>query len=332
LETKRILIIDDDLLVLSTIGRVLELEGFEVDRAETGKEAIEKSNLHSYNLALVDFRLPDIEGTKLLPLLRDPHPRMVKIMLTGYPSAERKNDAFKNNADDYILKPVSVPELLKTINKHLWRQEEHFKLKSPGAIESVHDVLAVVAIGASAGGPKALERVLSKIPDHLPAGFVVSQHMPNGFTKVLAQRLDAMSNVRVREAESEDVLQPSDVLITPGGFNMEVVTGGKVHLQKAEQTPSPSIDVMMNSAADAYGSKTIGILLTGMLTDGVLGMKAIKNHGGITIVQDEVSSAVYGMPKAALEAGAADYSVNISDIPRQITHVLSKIIDGKRDN
>lgn len=332
MEKKRILIIDDDLSVLCTIGRILELEGFAVDRAETGKEAIEKSNLYSYHLALIDFRLPDIEGTKLLTLLRETTPKMVKIMLTGYPSAENQADALNKNVDDYIVKPVRIPELLKIVKDHLRKQENYIELGSRKVIENTHEILAIVAIGASAGGPKALERVLSRIPDRLPVAFVVSQHMPNGFTKALAQRLDAVSNVRVREAEFGDILQTGDVLITPGGFNMEVATGGRVRIQKTQQSPSPSIDVMMKSVAEAYGPKTVGVLLTGMLTDGVLGMKAIKRHGGITLVQDEVSSVVYGMPKAALEAGAADLSVSISDMPNQIVSALSKIIVGRRDN
>jgi two-component system chemotaxis response regulator CheB len=332
LEKKRILIIDDDLSVLGTIARILELEGFAVDRAETGKEAIEKSNLRSYNLALIDFRLPDMEGTKLLTLLRETYPRMIRIMLTGYPSAENKADALDKNVDEYIVKPVKIPELLKTVKDHLRKQEEYVDPTHGRAIENTHEILAIVAIGASAGGPKALETVLSKIPNGLPVTFVVSQHMPNGFTKALAQRLDVLSNVRVREAEFGDTLQAGRVLITPGGFNMEVATGGRVRIQKTEQSPSPSIDVMMKSVADAYGPRTVGVLLTGMLTDGVVGLKTIKQHGGITIVQDEASSVVYGMPKAALEAGVADFSVNISDVSNQIVSALSKIFDGRRGN
>jgi two-component system chemotaxis response regulator CheB len=103
---------------------------------------------------------------------------------------------------------------------------------------------------------------------------------------------------------------------------MEIARGGRVRIQKAEQTPSPSIDVMMKSVADVYGSRAIGVLLTGMLTDGVLGMKAIKDHGGVTIVQDESSSVVFGMPKAAIEAGAADVVAHVSNIADRIVNAI----------
>jgi two-component system chemotaxis response regulator CheB len=128
------------------------------------------------------------------------------------------------------------------------------------------------------------------------------------------------------------MLQPGDALIAPGGYNMAVAKDRRIRLEKAEQIPAPSIDTMMKSIAGAYGSRTIGVLLTGMLTDGVLGMKAIKEHGGITIVQDEASSVVYGMPKAALEAGAADHVVNISEIPNQIINAFARIAKSRQDN
>jgi len=190
----------------------------------------------------------------------------------------------------------------------------------------------VVAIGASAGGPSALENVLSKIPDGLFAAFVISQHMPNGFTKAFAVRLAEISKLKVREAEDGHVLQVGDVLIAPAGYNMEISRGGRIQLSKAEpNVASPSIDSMMRSVANAYGSRSIGVLLTGMLTDGVIGMKTIKDRGGITIVQDEASSLVYGMPKAAVEAGAAQYIADISDIPSKIVTALT-IKNGRKNS
>jgi two-component system chemotaxis response regulator CheB len=333
LEQKRILVVDDDQAVLKPITRILELQGYTVDTAETGKEAIEKSNLNIYNLALVDVRLPDMEGTKLLTAMRETTPRMIKVILTGYPSAENRAEAAKRHADGYIVKPVRIDDLLKTVKECLRKQDEARDQRiSPGAGQHIRNEFVVVAIGASAGGPKALELVLSGMPSRLHAAFVVSQHIPEGFTKALAHRLAAVSTLRVREADFGDMLQPGDALIAPGGYNMAVAKDGRIRLEKAEQIPAPSIDTMMKSIAGAYGSRTIGVLLTGMLTDGVLGMKAIKEQGGITIVQDEASSVVYGMPKAALEAGAADHVVNISDIPNQIINALARIAKSRQSN
>jgi two-component system chemotaxis response regulator CheB len=333
LEQKRILVVDDDQAVLKPITRILELQGYTVDTAETGKEAIEKSNLNIYNLALIDVRLPDMEGTKLLTAMQETTPMMIKVILTGYPSAQNRAEATQRHAGGYIVKPVRIDDLLKTVKECLGKQDEERDHRiSPRRVQRIGNEFAVVAIGASAGGPKALEQVLSGMPSHLHAAFVVSQHIPEGFTKALAHRLAAMSTLRVREADFGDIMQPGDALIAPGGYNLAVAKDGKIRLEKAEQIPAPSIDTMMKSTAVAYGSRTVGVLLTGMLTDGVLGMKAIKEQGGITIVQDEASSVVYGMPKAALEAGAADHVVNISDIPNQIINALARIAKSRKGN
>jgi len=330
---KRIIVIDDDESVVKTIAMILRLRGYAVDTAGTGKEAVAKSKLNSYNLALIDFRLPDVEGTDLLTTMRETTPPMVKIMLTGYPSSENRAKALERHADGFLVKPVRIDDLLKTVAGHLKRQSdlESWTLKREKPPVELREFF-IVAIGASAGGPKALERLLSKIPTHLPAAYVISQHMPDGFTKSLAQRLGEVSSLRVREAEAGDVLHAGDVLLAPGGFNMEVAKGGRIRLQQTVQSPSPSIDVMMKSAAHAYGSRTIGVLLTGMLTDGVQGMKAIKEKGGITIVQDENSSVVYGMPKAALEAGVADVVADIFEIPNRIANALARTNSEEPDN
>jgi DNA-binding NtrC family response regulator len=124
LEKKSILVIDDDEVVLNSIAEALRLEGHKVDTAETGKEAIEKCNLRFYNLALIDIRLPDMEGTKLLKAIRDTTPKMVKIIVTGYPSLQNATEALNKGADGYVIKPVDIPKLLATVREHLQKQEE----------------------------------------------------------------------------------------------------------------------------------------------------------------------------------------------------------------
>jgi len=185
--------------------------------------------------------------------------------------------------------------------------------------------LAIVAIGASAGGPVALGQLLSRLPGQIEAAFVISQHMPPGFTKQLSERLAAMSDLQVREAHNGDVLQAGMVFITPGGHNMEMAEDGQILLQRTERIPAPSIDVMMKSVADIYGSRCIGVIMTGMLTDGVLGMKAIKSAGGVTIAQDESSSLIFGMNKAAIEAGAVDIVAHVSAIADRIVDLVPKL-------
>jgi two-component system chemotaxis response regulator CheB len=187
---------------------------------------------------------------------------------------------------------------------------------------------AVVGIGSSAGGPTALERVFGALPADLPATFVLSQHMPSGFTRPLAERLSSISNLPVNEASHGYMTRVGEALIAPGGHNMEILRGGAVRVEKAPDgaTPTPSINVMMKSIARAYGPRSVGVLLTGMLQDGVEGLRAIKESGGITIAQDEASSLVYGMPKAAVEAGVVDVVADISDISTRIADAVEMIL------
>jgi DNA-binding NtrC family response regulator len=121
---KSILVIDDDEIVLDSIAEALRLEGYKVDTAETGKEAIEKCSLRFYNLALIDIRLPDMEGTKLLNAIKDTTPKMVKIIVTGYPSLQNATEALNKGADGYVIKPVDISKLLTTVKEHLQKQEE----------------------------------------------------------------------------------------------------------------------------------------------------------------------------------------------------------------
>jgi two-component system chemotaxis response regulator CheB len=321
-DKKRILIIDDDQAVLASIATVLRLDGYSVDVATTGKEATEKSSLNLYNLALIDYRLPDTKGTTLLTELGSITPRMVKIILTGYPSQENRTEAFDKYADGYLTKPVKIDALLKTVKDRLREQDECVEKARQNIFGHRVDGFAVVAIGASAGGPAALERVFSRLPGRMPAALVVSQHMPNGFTKQFGERLAAVSDLKVREAQQDEVLQAGMAFITPGGHNMTIAKDGRIHLKKAEQTPSPSIDMMMRSVAHVYGPRSVGVLMTGMLTDGVLGMKAIKSAGGVTIAQDESSSLVFGMNKAAIEAGAIDIVAHVSIMADRIVDAL----------
>jgi DNA-binding NtrC family response regulator len=121
---KSILVIDDDEVVLNSIAEALRLEGYKVDTAETGKEAIRKGNLRFYNLVLIDIRLPDMEGTKLLKAMKETTPKMVKIIVTGYPSLQNATEALNKGADGYVIKPVDIPKLLTTVKEHLQKQEE----------------------------------------------------------------------------------------------------------------------------------------------------------------------------------------------------------------
>jgi len=182
----------------------------------------------------------------------------------------------------------------------------------------------LVVIGASTGGPPALQRLLPALPEDFRAGVVVVQHIPSGFTRPLAGRLDAASALSVREAEQGDRVRPGEVLIAPGGRHLTFAErGGErvvvLGLEPSEGLHRPSVDVTMQSAAGLWGGRSAGVLLTGMGTDGAWGMWAIRSRGGWTLAESEESCVVYGMPRAAVEMGAAAEVVPLEKIAQRLS-------------
>jgi two-component system chemotaxis response regulator CheB len=183
---------------------------------------------------------------------------------------------------------------------------------------------AVIAIGASTGGPEALQKVLAQLPADLPAGVLVVQHMPVGFIGRFAARLNHLCRVIVREAANGDRIQSGHVLVAPADWHMTVsrptATEYAVRLSKipAHTHHRPSVDVLMDSVAEVYGRLAMGIVLTGMGDDGVRGMESIHQSGGYTVGQDEASCAVYGMPRACAESGSLCCQAPLDQIASEI--------------
>lgn len=186
----------------------------------------------------------------------------------------------------------------------------------------------LVAIGTSTGGPQALQAVITRLPGNLPCGVVVVQHMPAGFTKSLAERLDSISEISVKEAENDEIIKPGQVYIAPGNFHMRVVpaTGGARKIALSQEPPvgnhRPAVNVMFDSVA-GIGRNLVSVIMTGMGCDGCEGMKKIKANGGYSIAQDEPSCVVYGMPKAVVDAGLADEI-------KPLTQIAEAIVDAVR--
>ena len=186
----------------------------------------------------------------------------------------------------------------------------------------------LVAIGTSTGGPQALQSVITRLPGDLPCGVVVVQHMPPGFTKSLANRLDSLSKVSVKEAEDGDVIEPGHVYIAPGNYHMRVASEGSKRKIVLSQDPPvgnhrPAVNVLYDSVAPV-GKNRVAVIMTGMGCDGTEGMKKIKAQGGYSIAQDESTSVVYGMPKSVVDAGLADEVRPVTDIARAIVAAVEK--------
>ena len=186
----------------------------------------------------------------------------------------------------------------------------------------------LVAIGTSTGGPQALQSVITRLPKDLPCGVVVVQHMPPGFTKSLAARLDSLSAVHVKEAEDGDLIRPGCVYIAPGNYHMRVSgSGGGRKIVLGQDPPvgnhRPAVNVLFDSVAP-IGRRLVAVIMTGMGSDGTEGMKKIKAEGGYSIAQDESTSVVYGMPKSVVDAGLADEIRPVTDIARAIVAAVER--------
>ncbi len=194
------------------------------------------------------------------------------------------------------------------------------------------ELKSVVAIGASTGGPKALERVISSLPQNMPAAFLVVQHMPSGFTKSFADRLNRLSKLTVKEAENGDIVQAGCVYIAPGDYHMRVKKDNNGNLRiKLDQDPPvnshrPSVDVMLESLSDTGLNNIIAVIMTGMGSDGSKGIKKIKQKNkGYIIAQDEKTSVIYGMPKAAVHTGMVDAVLPLDDIAAEIKKTVGGV-------
>lgn len=186
----------------------------------------------------------------------------------------------------------------------------------------------LVVIGTSTGGPQALQNVITRLPGKLPCGVVVVQHMPAGFTKALADRLNDISEVSVKEAEDGDVVEPGHVYIAPGNYHLRVKSDGRTHRLLLGQDPPvgnhrPAVNVMYDSVAH-LGRKLVAVIMTGMGSDGCEGMGKIKAAGGYSIAQDEETCVVYGMPKSVVDAGLADEVRPVQDIARAIVEAVKR--------
>lgn len=180
----------------------------------------------------------------------------------------------------------------------------------------------LIALGASTGGPAALEEVLTHLPTYVRAGIVITQHMPPGFTRSYAARLDSRTPFTVREAQDGDSLQEGLVLVAPGDYHMVITPSKRISLNQDPPVEyvRPAVDVMMRSVAAVYGKRAVGAVLTGMGRDGAQGMKAIKEAGGRTLVQDEATSVIFSMPAAVIALGVADEVLPLQEIPGRLAH------------
>lgn len=347
----RVLVVDDSVVVRKLLTDALrgapDLEV--VGTAPNGRIALQKLTQLQPDAVTLDIEMPVMNGLETLAELRKTHPRLPVLMCSTLTSqgAAATLDALALGASDYVTKPTAtrpgadlgqLQDDLRTKLRALCGRE------TPGAPVPVAPTprpavrrptsdsrVDAVVIGISTGGPSALAELVPALPADLATPVLIVQHMPPVFTRMLAERLDARSAVRVVEATEGEPVLAGSVYLAPGGRHLGVVrraAGGPVHVHlndgPLENSCRPAVDVLFRSATDAWGSHLLGVILTGMGQDGLRGSEAVVDAGGTVIAQDEATSVVWGMPGFVSRHGLADAVLPLHQVPAAITQRINR--------
>lgn len=351
----RVLIVDDSAVIRKVLKDLIEADP-ELEVAGTaanGKLALEQLELLKPDLVTLDIEMPEMDGLQTVQEIRKRDHAIPIIMCSSLTAAGASHtlDALSFGANDYVTKPSSHgintrevvgEDLLRKIKGLASPIAQALRVSAsrsvpPQPVEKQAGVatqviesgtplsrkFGVVAIGVSTGGPNALQELLPKLPVNLQVPILLVQHMPPLFTKLLAERLSAQSSVPVEEAVEGQEVKAGHVYIAPGGLHMEVkkILGRTIltlHEGPPENSCRPAVDVLFRSVAKVYGADALGVILTGMGQDGLLGCQHIKQAGGSIIAQQREGCAVWGMPGAVVDAGLTSSVLSLEAIAFEI--------------
>jgi two-component system, chemotaxis family, protein-glutamate methylesterase/glutaminase len=346
----KVLVVDDSAFMRKAITNMLQSDpGIQVIwAAKDGAESVKKVMELSPDVVTMDIEMPVMDGIEALRQIMEKKPTpvlMVSSLTTD--GAKATLDCLDKGAVDFISKNMSdlsvnivnirndlIAKVKAVAGKKVRRPAAVSAPKAPAAsapaynARKVHGNTAILAIGTSTGGPKALQDIMPLFPANFSVPILIVQHMPQYFTKSFAERLNESCKLEVVEARDGEPLKPGKVFLAPGGQHLKVKRLGaldfgiKLDSEPASYIHRPSVDVMMNSVAEFFPGRALGVILTGMGSDGKEGMTRIKATGGKTIAQDEKSCVVYGMPKAVIDAGMADKVVPLDDIVGEIFNLV----------
>jgi two-component system chemotaxis response regulator CheB len=351
MEKIRVLIVDDSGVMRRILSDIItqDKEMEVIGTAADGIEAIQKVESFHPHVITMDVNMPRMNGILAVEHIMKSYPTPIVMIssVTQY-GAEVTLKALELGAVDFIAKPsgdISLDieslreeiiakvktaakiKVVRTVSKSIRSPKSSTRALKLNSLpiskvypSSPTEGVSVVAIGSSTGGPYALNVILSELPVHFPCPILIVQHMPEKFTKELAKQLNQKTALKVVEAQDGDKIKPGTVYIAPGSHHMKVTPPGIIQLSRGEKVNGyrPSVDVLMSSVSEVYGKKAIVVLLTGMGSDGARGLYKIKQAQGKTLVQDEQTCTVFGMPKAAIELGGVDYIVPLPLIARRL--------------
>lgn len=340
----RTILIEDSVFMRKVISYIISMDA-DIDlvgTASNGKEGSDMAFSLKPDVIITDMVMPDYDGMYVVKSVMEHQPVPIILLSALEKSDTRIFDALEHGAFEFIDKPTNLNgekfkdypllPLIKEASRtdiSLLKSRQQAKQKISQPVLTGKTNYEIVVMGASTGGPAALESILTSLPKDLTVPVVIAQHMPSRFLETFALRLNEHGLLSVKLAKKGELLKGGMAYIVPGDTNTRIEFSA---LHKAPMITfsnevygefnNPSIDCLFESVAKVYGSKSIGIILTGMGKDGTAGMAAIKNSGGMTVAQDERSSVVFGMPKSAVDAGVVKAVMPLRDIPDFIVGCL----------
>ncbi len=350
----KVLVVDDSAFMRKVISDMISSDPLMevVGTARNGEDALNLIVSTNPDVVTMDIEMPKMDGLSALKQIMEVRPIPV-IMLSSLTTkgATETLKALDYGAFDFITKPsslvkVSGPEVKEELLSKI-RIASRAKVSKPVIQRQVRPQPAtsstvrttgnlpqgktkfkkIIAIGTSTGGPRALQDVIPFIPGNIDAGILIVQHMPPGFTKSLAERLDSMSQIHVKEAEDGDIMHAGVAYLAPGDSHIKLTKQAGQYVIKLDDGErvsghKPSVDAMMYSVAALNDSNVIGVIMTGMGADGADGLQKVKSNRGYVIAQDEESCVVFGMPKSTIKLGVVDKVVSLNNIANEIVKAM----------
>lgn len=341
----RTLIVDDSVFMRTMLKSALaRSENVEVvGGAQNGHEALAKIKTLKPDVITLDIEMPGLTGLEVLERVMKENPLPIVMVSTKtQEGAQQTFEALELGAVDYVPKPLSnkgaslqsfqaqvvrAVETAFACNRARLPFADKVRILRPRETDNRTDI-GVIAIGISAGGPATLHKLLPVFPKSFPP-VLVTQHMPADFTRPFAERLNQVCQMDVKEARTGDELRPGSLLLAPGDRHLRVRRSGGQAKAVLDDGPKvsgfrPSVDVLLESVARSFGGDAIGLVMTGMGADGAEGIRKLKAIGARTLAQDQESSIVYGMPKAAADTGCVDHIVSLAEIPDTLARLLTE--------
>lgn len=346
--TIRVVVVEDSFFMCKVIMNILNAdpEIYVVGTARNGQEAVALVMDLKPDIVTMDVHMPVMDGLEATKQIMAYHPTPI-LIISASVTKDGMEKIFKaiyygaldildksrlellgdKKFGEELIEKIKLLSRIKVVVHPLARLEKTKKVLRVHAQRATEALDKIVAIAVSTGGPYALLEVLKRLPKDFPCGLVISQHIISGFLEGLVEWLDAECQIRVKVAEDGEKIQRGVAYLAPCDLQMRIEPGGRIRI--SDDPPrgghKPSGDVLLESVALAYGQNAVGVILTGMGSDGAEGLRLIKEKAGQTIAQDEKTSVIFGMPKAAIDLGIVDAVLPVGEIAERIAKVLSAI-------